>query len=86
MRLSFIARRISSAVRYGRVCGHSAKSAIQQRLLLEAQRLLRLSSLPVGQVAERLGYRDVFSFSRAFRSVVGVSPRRFRSLPSVDTD
>jgi len=66
--------------------GHSAKSAIQQRLLLEAQRLLRLSSLPVGQVAERLGYRDVFSFSRAFRSVVGVSPRRFRSLPSVDTD
>ena len=64
--------------------GLSAKRTIQQRLMLEAQRLLRLSSLPVGQVAERLGYRDVFSFSRAFRSVVGVSPRRFRS--SVDTD
>ncbi|GAA4006474.1 helix-turn-helix domain-containing protein [Deinococcus rubellus] len=66
--------------------GYSAKNAIQQRLMLEAQRLLRLSSLPVGQVAERLGYRDVFTFSRAFRHVVGASPRRFRSSPSVDTD
>ncbi|QFP76094.1 AraC family transcriptional regulator [Deinococcus sp. AJ005] len=65
--------------------GHSAKNAIQQRLMLEAQRLLRLSSLPVGQVAERLGYRDVFSFSRAFRSGVGVSPQGFRRPPSVGT-
>ena len=65
--------------------GRNAKRAIQERLMLEAQRLLRLSPLPVGAVAERLGYRDVFTFSRAFRQVVGASPRRFRSSPSVGT-
>ncbi|OLV16257.1 helix-turn-helix transcriptional regulator [Deinococcus marmoris] len=66
--------------------GHSAKHAIQERLMLEAQRLLRLSSLPVDQVAEQLGYRDAFTFSRAFRHGVGVSPRGFRHLSSDDTD
>lgn len=60
--------------------GVSAKRRIQQRLMLEAQRLLRLSSLPVSVVSERLGFRDVYTFSRAFRRVVGVSPRGFRQL------
>ena len=34
----------------------------------------------VKQVAERAGFRDQFHFSRAFKTVLGVSPNMFRRL------
>jgi AraC-like DNA-binding protein len=33
---------------------------------------------PIGQIAERLGYKDLSSFSRAFRRWFGKPPRKFR--------
>lgn len=37
-----------------------------------------LITLPVGEVAHRLGYGDVGTFSRQFRQATGVSPRSLR--------
>ena len=44
----------------------------------EAQQLLADNSLPVGRVAERLGFDSMSAFSRAFRRWYGTSPRDMR--------
>ncbi len=43
-----------------------------------AKGLLNSSSLTVGQVAETLGYCDVYAFSRQFKLKVGMSPAAYR--------
>jgi AraC-like DNA-binding protein len=44
-----------------------------------AEELLSTGGLTVGEVARRLGYVEVSSFSQAFRRWKGVSPRAFRT-------
>lgn len=51
---------------------------VAARMAYAAARL-RQSSAMVRTVAEELGYRDPFHFSRVFRGAFGVSPERFRS-------
>ncbi len=51
---------------------------IQERLMLEARRLLIYTSLTVAQVAYSLGYDDPAHFSRGFAQHAGCSPRAFR--------
>lgn len=41
--------------------------------------MLRQSSQPIGQIAQRLGYSSVIAFSNAFKRQAGVSPRTFRT-------
>jgi AraC-like DNA-binding protein len=43
-----------------------------------ARELLITTSMPIGDLAKRVGYDDAFYFSRQFRTVNGVSPREFR--------
>jgi AraC-like DNA-binding protein len=43
-----------------------------------ARALLVETDLPVKAVAERLGYRDVYFFTRQFRRLVGVPPAAYR--------
>lgn len=43
-----------------------------------AKELLGMTQLPVKQVAEQLGYRDVSFFTRQFRKVAGVAPAAYR--------
>jgi AraC-like DNA-binding protein len=43
-----------------------------------ALRYLRASSLPLDAIADRLGYGDQASFTRAFREWTGISPGRYR--------
>ncbi|MFC7451239.1 AraC family transcriptional regulator [Rhodococcus daqingensis] len=48
---------------------------VRERL---AEELLVAGGLPVAEVARRLGYAEVSSFSQAFRRWKGMSPRAFR--------
>lgn len=50
---------------------------VEQRVRLAAVRLIE-SNRQVSEVAEELGYPDVFSFSRQFKEVTGESPRAYR--------
>ena len=68
---------VSAAFR--QAMGLPLKQHIDRRCAAEAQRLLRYSDLGVSQVAEALGFVDVFTFSRFFKRLVGVSPRAWRS-------
>jgi len=51
---------------------------IRAQRLDGAAREVRESRLPVASIAERWGYTDAASFSRAFRRAHGVSPRELR--------
>ncbi|MEV5597982.1 helix-turn-helix domain-containing protein [Streptomyces sp. NPDC052496] len=54
--------------------GAGAKAFLDQRILLEAKRLLAHSDLPVGSCAHRLGFRDTGNFTTFFRRQTGLAP------------
>jgi AraC family transcriptional regulator, transcriptional activator of pobA len=58
--------------------GRSISELIQDRLLLEAKRLLYHTSLTVKEIAYSLNYDDPSYFTRFFRTHVGVTPQAFR--------
>ena len=58
--------------------GNSVSSHIQQRVVLEAKRLLYHSGKSVKEVVGELGYHDYSYFTRLFTKVVGMTPIAFR--------
>ncbi|OMP77420.1 AraC family transcriptional regulator [[Flexibacter] sp. ATCC 35208] len=59
--------------------GYSVSNLIQQRVILEAKRLLMHSDKTVKEIATELGYDDYPYFSRLFTKVVGKTPLAFRN-------
>jgi AraC-like DNA-binding protein len=45
-----------------------------------AVNLLRNSNNSIKEIAERSGYDSVFSFSKAFKKTLGISPQKFKNL------
>ncbi|WP_084644961.1 helix-turn-helix domain-containing protein [Oceanobacter kriegii] len=60
------------------VAGKNITDLIYDRMILEAQRLLIYSSVPVSLIGYELGFNDPAYFSRFFRRRVGLSPSEFR--------
>ncbi|WP_218028395.1 AraC family transcriptional regulator [Nocardia yamanashiensis] len=58
--------------------GLSAKQLIDERIVLEAKRLLVHGKEPVARIAERLGFDDPSNFSKYFQQRAGVTPLGFR--------
>ena len=58
--------------------GYSVTHHIQQRVILEAKRLLYHSDQSVKEIAAKLGYDDYPYFSRLFTKVVGITALAFR--------
>ncbi|KQC02005.1 helix-turn-helix domain-containing protein [Pedobacter sp. Hv1] len=56
----------------------SATQLIQQRVGIEAKRLLQSSSLSIKEIAFELGFVDHAYFSNFFKSQTGISPTEFR--------
>jgi len=61
------------------VCGTSPLQLRQQRLLLEARRLMRYSNMRISQVSTYLGFEDAAYFTRFFARASGTAPRTFRA-------
>lgn len=59
---------------YGKV----PSKLIQERLTLEAKKLLHLTYKSVKEISSELGFEDEFYFSRYFKKEIGVSPKTFR--------
>lgn len=59
--------------------GKRAKDLIEERLRLEAQRLLRYSDLSVQAIGYKLGFEDPAYFARFFKRQTKFSPTSFRS-------
>lgn len=61
------------------VTGRTVIDYINQFLVMEASFLLRTSQLSVNQIAERLHFADLASFSKFFSRQKGMSPRDYRN-------
>ena len=59
--------------------GYSVSYHIQQRVILEAKRLLSYSDKSVKEIAAELGYDDYPYFSRLFTKVTGMAALAFRN-------
>ncbi|RPH42796.1 MAG: helix-turn-helix domain-containing protein [Burkholderiales bacterium] len=59
--------------------GLAAKAVVAARVNLEAKRLLAHTALPVGSIADRLGFEDTAHFVKFFRREVGETPGAFRA-------
>lgn len=62
--------------------GYSVSYHIQQRVILEAKRLLYHSDISVKEIATELGYDDYPYFSRLFTKVTGMTALAFRNKTS----
>ncbi|MET8045307.1 AraC family transcriptional regulator [Micromonospora sp. NPDC005215] len=61
------------------VTGRSAKQVIDQRVALQAGRLLAATDQPIAQIGRQLGFSEPTNFGRFFTREVGVSPGAFRA-------
>ena len=59
---------------------------VLDRVMLEAARLLRFTTLTVGEIAFRAGYTDQLYFSRAFRRRYGAAPTDYRRAEPTTKD
>jgi AraC-like DNA-binding protein len=59
--------------------GRTAKQLVDDRVTLEAKRLLAESDLSVADIGFRLGFSEATNFGRFFARTVGVSPGQFRA-------
>lgn len=63
--------------------GRGAKQYIDDRVLLEAKRILAHTDMTVNTIAKQLGFPTSTDFARFFRFRMGVTPARFRDLTQV---
>lgn len=59
--------------------GNSVSCYIQQRVILEAKRLLYHSDKSIKEIALELGYDDYSYFTRLFSKIVQMTPLAFRN-------
>ena len=60
--------------------GKTPLSFINDRIILEAKRLLRFSGLMIKEIAGRLGYDDPSYFVKFFKRQMGVLPTEFKEM------
>lgn len=59
---------------------------IQERIILEAKRLLTHTELTVSEIAFKLGFKDNSYFGRYFKKAARISPERFRTANFISKD
>lgn len=72
--------RFHFAKTYRALTGHAPIQDFIQLKMAHACRLLDEGEQGIRQIAEQLGYEDVYYFSRLFRKVVGMAPSHYRAL------
>ncbi|MGJ8639496.1 MAG: helix-turn-helix domain-containing protein [Opitutaceae bacterium] len=58
--------------------GQAPKQFLINCKIIEARRYLESSNLRIGEIAEALGYKDIYFFSRQFKQCCGESPAEYR--------
>ncbi|MEV6304028.1 AraC family transcriptional regulator [Actinoplanes sp. NPDC051861] len=64
--------------------GRTAKQVVDDRVALQARRLLAATPLSVAEVGRSLGFGEPTNFGRFFHRETGLSPGQFRAQFSVD--
>lgn len=81
--ISFYAERMNISTSYlsrivKQLTGRTVVDYISQMLTMEAAFLLTTTSLTISQIADRLHFADLASFSKFFLRMKGMNPREFR--------
>ncbi|MGO4548673.1 AraC family transcriptional regulator [Paenibacillus sp. 2TAB23] len=63
---------------FSKAFGLSPMKYVQQLRMNEARLLMKQTDYKLAEIAQSVGYPDLFSFSKAFKKHVGVSPAQFR--------
>lgn len=59
--------------------GLSALTLIQNRIMLEAELLLKYSQLSIKCISDQLGFASTSAFSRFFKGIKGISPVHYQN-------
>lgn len=63
---------------FKKIGNDSPLKIINNRIILEAKRLLLFSSLNTDEISQELGYKEAAHFSKFFKSHVGLPPSQFK--------
>ncbi len=58
--------------------GKSPCEIMEDRLLEEAQRMLRDTDMPIADVGYRLAYNEPTNFTKFYKSMTGITPLQYR--------
>ena len=58
--------------------GKTAKQLVNERILTEAKRLLKYTTLSLKEISDRLGFKNLPYFCRRFKKGVGVTPTEYK--------
>lgn len=83
-RLGYSPRTLSRATR--EAVGRSAKQFVDDRVVLEAERLLAHTGITVAECARRAGFGDPANFSKFFRTRTGLTPGAFAARARAPAD
>ncbi len=61
-------------------CGKPASALLTDRVIAEAQVMLKDTDRPIGEISAQLGFTSPGYFSRAFHHSTGFTPSRFRKI------
>ena len=59
--------------------GRSPQEFLMNYRMVKATELLKLTSLSIAEIGSAVGYENQLHFSRAFKTIYGVSPREWRN-------
>lgn len=80
-KLLFISSRTLSDLTH-QLVGKTPSQIIQERIIVEAQRMLLHSNLNINQIGYDLGFEDPSYFVKYFKKYIKISPTEFRKLVS----
>lgn len=66
------------SIKFKQMIGHSVQNYMIKTRIERAEHLLHHAGMNVTEVADALGYRDIFFFSRQFKQYTGKSPSEIR--------
>ena len=70
---------------FSKINSKSPLKYIQERIMLEARRLLYYTDKPIKEIAYEIGYDDIQTFSRFFKTQEGVSPSEYKEKRTLGT-
>ena len=59
--------------------GRSPQEFLMNYRMVKATELLKLTSLSIAEIGSAVGYENQLHFSRAFKTIYGISPREWRN-------
>lgn len=65
---------------FKKITGFSFIEYLQSIRIKEAEKLLAEKKLSISEISEKVGYQNITSFGRVFKSINGISPMQYRKL------